>query len=63
MAQSGHRKMACSLDGAWAASWWTVGGRSVPSELEDAMTVTAEIQALDAGVEIEWITADAEDLP
>ena len=38
--------MARTCDDVTTASWWTVGGRSFPSELEDAMTATAEIQAL-----------------
>jgi 2-polyprenyl-6-methoxyphenol hydroxylase-like FAD-dependent oxidoreductase len=34
--------MARACDDVPTASWWTVGGRSFPSELEDAMTATAE---------------------
>jgi hypothetical protein len=38
MAQSGHRKMACSLDAALAASWWTFAAGHSRADLEDATT-------------------------
>ena len=50
--------MACTCDDVAMASWWTVGGRSFPSELEDAVTATAEIQALKEAHRKTWASGD-----
>jgi ubiquinone/menaquinone biosynthesis C-methylase UbiE len=50
--------MARLCDDGPTASWWTVGGRSFPSELEAAVTATAEIQALKNAHRKTWASGD-----
>jgi len=58
MARSGHREMAGTCDDVPTASWWTVGDRSFPTDLEDAMTAAAEIQALKEAHRKTWASGD-----
>jgi SAM-dependent methyltransferase len=50
--------MAGTCDGARSAKWWTVGSWSFPSELEDAMTATAEVQVLKEAHRKTWASGD-----
>jgi 2-polyprenyl-6-hydroxyphenyl methylase/3-demethylubiquinone-9 3-methyltransferase len=50
--------MAGTCDDVPTASWWTVGDRSFPTDLEDAMTAAAEIQALKEAHRKTWASGD-----